>query len=106
MSVLLLADTMMGACALTSLPSIVKSVCFQVAIFLYLIQNSPEFNLFFSTSNGQTVALSNGSYATAISASDGSNIEGESFKFIILQSTTQPIGIRYISINFYEWFIN
>lgn len=49
------------------------------------ILNDPEFNLFFSTSNGQTVRLSNGSFATAISASDGSNIEGESFKIIICE---------------------
>ncbi len=45
----------------------------------------PEFRLSFSTSNGQTVALTNGSFATAISASEGSNIEGESFKLIILE---------------------
>ncbi|MBO8161143.1 MAG: hypothetical protein H0Z24_05855 [Thermosipho sp. (in: Bacteria)] len=45
----------------------------------------PDFNLEFSTSNGQTVALTNGSFATAISASDGSNIEGESFKLLILE---------------------
>lgn len=49
------------------------------------ILTDPEFNLLFTTSNGQTVALSNGSFATAISASDGSNIEGESFKFIICE---------------------
>ena len=45
----------------------------------------PDFNLEFTTSNGQTVALSNGSYCTAISASDGSNIEGETFMFIICE---------------------
>lgn len=44
-----------------------------------------DFRLQFSTSNGQTVALTNGSFATAISASDGSNIEGESFKVIICE---------------------
>lgn len=49
------------------------------------VMNDPEFNLTFTTSNGQTVALSNGSFATAISASDGSNIEGESFKLIICE---------------------
>lgn len=51
------------------------------------ILDDPEFNLFFSTSNGQTVRLSNGSFATAISASDGSNIEGESFKIIICEES-------------------
>lgn len=49
------------------------------------VLNDPEFRLEFTTSNGQTVALSNGSFCTAISASDGANIEGESFKFIILE---------------------
>lgn len=45
----------------------------------------PEFNLVFDTSNGQTVSLNNGSFTTAISASDGSKIEGESFKLIICE---------------------
>lgn len=49
------------------------------------ILEDPEFRLEFSTSNGQTVALTNGSFATAISASDGANIEGESFKLIICE---------------------
>ena len=49
------------------------------------VLESPEFNLEFTTSNGQTVKLSNGSFATAISASEGSNIEGESFKLIICE---------------------
>lgn len=65
-----------------------------------------EFNLQFSTSNGQTVALTNGSFATAISASEGSNIEGESFKFIIceeaqdisnfkIRKSIHPMGAAY-----------
>lgn len=49
------------------------------------ILNDPDFNLQFTTSNGQTCALSNGSFATAISASEGSSIEGESFKLIICE---------------------
>lgn len=49
------------------------------------VLEDPDFRLMFTTSNGQTVALSNGSYCTAISASDESNIEGETFKFIILE---------------------
>ncbi len=49
------------------------------------VLNDPEFRLAYSTSNGQTVALSNGSYVTAISASDGSSIEGETFMFIIIE---------------------
>lgn len=70
------------------------------------VLNEPEFNLGFSTSNGQTVALTNGSFATAISASDGSSIEGESFKFIIceecqdisnskIRKSIHPMGAAY-----------
>ena len=70
------------------------------------VLEDPEFRLTFTTSNGQTVALSNGSFATAISASDGSNIEGESFKLIIceeaqdisnfkIQKSIHPMGAAY-----------
>lgn len=70
------------------------------------VLEDPEFRLFFSTSNGQTVALTNGSHATAISASDGSNIEGESFKLIIceecqdisnfkIRKSIHPMGAAY-----------
>ena len=70
------------------------------------ILEDPEFRLQFSTSNGQTVALTNGSFATAISASDGSNIEGESFKLIIceecqdisnfkIRKSIHPMGAAY-----------
>lgn len=72
----------------------------------YAIMSDPEFNLDFTTSNGQTVALSNGSFVTAISASDGSNIEGESFKLIIcdeaqdisnfkITKSIRPMGAAY-----------
>lgn len=50
-----------------------------------IVLTDPEFNIGFSTSNGQTVELTNGSFVTAISASDTSNIEGESFKLIICE---------------------
>jgi len=45
----------------------------------------PEFALYFTTSNGQTCSLSNGSWATSLSASENSNIEGESLKLIIIE---------------------
>lgn len=72
------------------------------------ILEDPDFRLEFSTSNGQTVALTNGSFVTAISASDGSNIEGESFKFIIceecqdisnykIRKSIHPMGAAYNS---------
>ena len=71
-----------------------------------VIMSDPEFRLTFTTSNGQTVALSNGSFATAISASDGSSIEGESFKLIIceeaqdisnfkIRKSIHPMGAAY-----------
>lgn len=70
------------------------------------VLEDPDFRLTFTTSNGQTVALSNGSFVTAISASDGSNIEGESFKFIIceeaqdisnykIRKSIHPMGAAY-----------
>lgn len=70
------------------------------------VLEDPEFRLFFSTSNGQTVSLSNGSFATAISASEGANIEGESFKLIIceecqdisnfkIRKSIHPMGAAY-----------
>lgn len=70
------------------------------------VLQDPDFRLEFTTSNGQTVALSNGSFCTAISASDGSNIEGESFKFIIceecqdisnfkIRKSIHPMGAAY-----------
>lgn len=70
------------------------------------ILQDPEFRLEFSTSNGQTVALTNGSFATAISASDGASIEGESFKLIVceecqdisnfkIRKSIHPMGAAY-----------
>ena len=70
------------------------------------VLQDPDFRLEFTTSNGQTVALSNGSFCTAISASDGANIEGESFKFIIceecqdisnfkIRKSIHPMGAAY-----------
>ena len=65
-----------------------------------------DFGLEFSTSNGQTVALTNGSFCTAVSASDGSNIEGDSYKLIIceecqdisnykIRKSIHPMGASY-----------
>lgn len=49
------------------------------------VLHDPEIMLNFTTSNGTTCSLSNGSFVTAISASDQSNIEGESFMLIICE---------------------
>lgn len=70
------------------------------------VLQDPDFRLEFTTSNGQTVALSNGSFCTSISASDSSSIEGESFKFIIceecqdisnfkIRKSIHPMGAAY-----------
>ena len=72
----------------------------------FAVLEDPDFNYHFSTSNGQTVSLSNGSFATSLSASEGSNIEGESFKFIIceecqdianykIRKSIHPMGAAY-----------
>lgn len=70
------------------------------------VLEDPDFNLQFSTSNGQTAALTNGSFATAVSASDGSNIEGDSYKLIVceecqdisnfkIRKSIHPMGAAY-----------
>lgn len=70
------------------------------------ILQDPDFGYDFSTSNGQTVALTNGSFATAVSASEGSNIEGDSYKLIIceecqdissfkIRKSIHPMGSAY-----------
>lgn len=72
------------------------------------ILSDPDFGYNFSTSNGQTVALTNGSFATAVSASDGANIEGDSYKLIIceecqdissfkIRKSIHPMGAAYNS---------
>lgn len=71
-----------------------------------LVLEDADFRLHFSTSNGQNVALTNGSFATAISASENTSIEGESFKFIIaeeaqdisnfkIRKSIHPMGAAY-----------
>lgn len=65
-----------------------------------------DFRLTFDTNNGNTVSLSNGSYAKAVSASEQSNIEGESYHLIIceeaqdisdykLTKSIHPMGAAY-----------
>lgn len=65
-----------------------------------------EFGMEFSTSNGQTVSLTNGSFVTSVSASDRSNIEGDSYMLIIceecqdissykIRKSISPMGASY-----------
>ena len=62
-----------------------------------VVLDDPDFRLEFTTSNGQTVALSNGSFCTAISASDSSNIEGESIKFIICEESQDISNFKILN---------
>jgi hypothetical protein len=72
------------------------------------VLTDPDFMLSFSTSNGQTIALTNGSFATAVSASDQSNIEGDSYKLLVceecqdisnykIRKSIHPMGASYNS---------
>lgn len=65
-----------------------------------------EFGLEFATANGQTVSLTNGSFVSSVSASDRSNIEGDSYMLIIceecqdissfkIRKSISPMGASY-----------
>ena len=65
-----------------------------------------EFGLEFGTANGQTVSLTNGSFVNSVSASDRSNIEGDSYMLIIceecqdissfkIRKSISPMGASY-----------
>lgn len=65
-----------------------------------------EFGLEFATANGQTVSLTHGSFVTSVSASDRSNIEGDSYMLIIceecqdissfkIRKSISPMGASY-----------
>lgn len=65
-----------------------------------------EFELEFATANGQTVSLTNGSFVSSVSASERSNIEGDSYMLIIceecqdissfkIRKSISPMGASY-----------
>ena len=65
-----------------------------------------EFGLEFATANGQTVSLTNGSFVSSVSASERSNIEGDSYMLIIceecqdissfkIRKSISPMGASY-----------
>lgn len=65
-----------------------------------------EFGLEFATANGQTVSLTHGSFVTSVSASDRSNIEGDSYMLLIceecqdissfkIRKSISPMGASY-----------
>ena len=59
------------------------------------ILKDPEINLDFDVSNGENVMLSNGSQITCKSASDGSNIEGDSYMLIIVDESQDVGNFKY-----------
>lgn len=66
------------------------------------ILSDPEIGITFDVSNGQNVILSNGSLISSQSASEGSNIEGDSYHLIIVDESQDVGSFKYSkSIKFY-----
>ena len=59
------------------------------------IMEDPEFNVNFEVSNGENVMLSNGSLICCKSASDGANIEGDSYMMIIVDEAQDVGNFKY-----------
>lgn len=59
------------------------------------ILSDPEINVTFDVSNGQNVVLSNGSLISSQSASEGSNIEGDSYMLIIVDESQDVGNFKY-----------
>ncbi|MMZ52639.1 replicative DNA helicase [compost metagenome] len=59
------------------------------------VMSDPEINVTFDTNNGQNIALSNGSIITSMSASEGSNIEGNSYHVIIVDEAQDVSNFKY-----------
>lgn len=59
------------------------------------ILSDPEINVSFDVSNGQNVVLSNGSLISSQSASEGSNIEGDSYMLIIVDESQDVGNFKY-----------
>ena len=59
------------------------------------ILSDPEIDVSFSVSNGQNVVLSNGSLISSQSASEGSNIEGDSYMLIIVDESQDVGNFKY-----------
>jgi hypothetical protein len=59
------------------------------------IMQDPEINVSFDVSNGQNILLSNGSLICCQSASEGSNIEGDSYMVIIVDEAQDVGNFKY-----------
>lgn len=60
-----------------------------------VVLSDPEINLTFNVANGQNVILSNDSLIACKSASDGSNIEGDSYMLIIVDEAQDVGNFKY-----------
>lgn len=60
------------------------------------ILNDPEIGISFDISNGQNIILSNNSLICCQSASDGSNIEGDSYMLIIVDEAQDVGNFKYL----------
>lgn len=60
------------------------------------VMSDPEIDVQFSVSNGQNIILSNGSLIRCQSASDGSNIEGDSYMMIIVDEAQDVGNFKYL----------
>ena len=59
------------------------------------IMQEPEIGVYFDISNGQNILLSNGSLICSQSASEGSNIEGDSYMIIIVDESQDVGNFKY-----------
>lgn len=59
------------------------------------ILSDPEINISFDVSNGQNIILSNGSLICSQTASEGSNIEGDSYMLIIVDESQDVGNFKY-----------
>lgn len=59
------------------------------------IMSDPEINVGFDVSNGQNIILTNGSLISSQSASEGSNIEGDSYMIIIVDEAQDVGNFKY-----------
>lgn len=65
------------------------------------VLSDPEIDITFDVSNGQNVILSNDSLISSQSASEGSNIEGDSYMLIIVDESQDVGNFKYSkSINY------
>jgi hypothetical protein len=60
------------------------------------VMSDPEVNVSFQISNGQNIILDNGSLIRCQSASEGSNIEGDSYMVIIVDEAQDVTNFKYL----------